>query len=460
MPESVLKHAWAEEPAKKNKVNAVPAATDQLPRRLGVWTATATIVGLSIGSGIFFPTQALLAVQSVPLIMLLWLIGGAVTLCLTLSLGELTATFPRAGGIFIYLREAYGPLLAFVFGWTVIIVIPAGWSAIALVFAKYLNHFVVTLTDMQQRLIAVALIAVIGGANYRSVSLAAVVQNLATSAKILALLGLAALIYFFGKPHGAEATVGTFAEPLRYGALGVALIGVFWTYEGAASICAIAGEVRDPGRNFPRALIAATLIITALYLLVNSAYFYALTLGEARASTLIAADAMRSSVGERAADIISGLVMLSTFGAVAASALADPRVFFAMAKEGLFFAAIGKTHARFATPHRAVLLITALSCLFVLSQTFDQLTHIFVIGMWPFYALAVAGIYVVRRRQPDLARPYRVQGYPFVPAVFIAAALLLVINAAIESPGETAKSMGWSLAGVPIYFLWRYRQGT
>jgi APA family basic amino acid/polyamine antiporter len=320
VPESVLKDAWPVEPGNKNKVNAVLAATDHLPRRLGVWTATATIVGLSIGSGILFPTQALLAVDSVPLI------------------------------------------------------------------AKYLNHFVVTLTDMQQRLVAVALIAVIGGANYRSVSLAAVVQNLATSAKILALLGLAALIYFFG---------------------------IFWTYEGAASICAIAGEVRS--------------------------------------STLIAADAMRSSVGERAADIISGLVMLSTFGAVAASALADPRV---------FFAAIGKTHARFATLHRAVVLITALSCLFVLSQTFDQLTHIFVIGMWPFYALAVAGIYVVRRRQPDLARPYRVQGYPFVPGVFIAAALLLVINAAIESPGETAKSMGWSLAGVPIYFLWRYGRRT
>jgi APA family basic amino acid/polyamine antiporter len=436
-------------------MNKEPTATEALPRQLGLWTATAAIVGLSIGSGIFFPTQALLAVDSVRTIMLLWFIGGIVTLCLTLSLGELSATFPHAGGIYIYLREAYGPPLAFVFGWTVLIVIPAGWSAIALVFAKYLNHFVVTLSDTEQRVVAAALIALIGGANYRSVNLAAVVQNLATSAKVLALLGLATLIYFFGKPHGAETVVESVAEPMRYGALGVALIGVFWTYEGAASTCALAGEVRDPGRNFPRALIAATLIISALYLLVNSAYFHALTLGEARQSTLVASDAMQSAVGERAADIIAALVMLSTFGAVAATALADPRVFFALSRDGLFFDAIGRMHPRFRTPHRAVLLITVLSCLLVLVQTFDQLTQIFVIGMWPFYALAVAGIYILRRKRPDLPRPYRVHGYPLVPAIFLASALFLVTNALIESPAETLKSVGWSLAGVPVYFIWK-----
>jgi len=222
-----------------------------------------------------------------------------------------------------------------------------------------------------------------------------------------------------------------------------------------ASTCALAGEVREPGRNFPRALIAATLIISALYLLVNSAYFHALTLGEARQSTLVASDAMQSAVGERAADIIAALVMLSTFGAVAATALADPRVFFALSRDGLFFDAIGRMHPRFRTPHRAVVLITVLSCLLVLVQTFDQLTQIFVIGMWPFYALAVAGIYILRRKRPDLPRPYRAHGYPLVPAIFLASALFLVTNALIESPAETLKSIGWSLAGVPVYFIWK-----
>jgi len=430
-------------------------ASSTLPRRLGLGTAIAAIAGLTIGSGIFFPTQGLLAVNSVDKIMLLWLVGGLVTVCLTLSLGELTATFPRAGGIFVYLREAYGPLVAFVFGWTVIIVIPAGWSAIALVFAKYLNHFVVTLTDLEQRIVAAVMIALIGLANYRSVGLAAAVQNIATSAKVLALLGLAALIFFFGKPHAAEPAVAAAAEPMRYGALGVALIGVFWTYEGAASTCALAGEVRNPGRNMPRALLAASLLIIALYVLVNGAYFHALTLEEARHSPLIAADAVHSAVGARAADIIAGLVMLSTFGAVAATALADPRVFFAMSNEGLFFSITGRTHPRFQTPHIAVLVTAAISCLFVLVQTFDQLTQLFVIGMWPFYALAVAGIFVLRRRRPELERPYRVLGYPIVPAIFIVAALCLVTNALIETPQETLKSVGWSILGIPVYFIWK-----
>ncbi len=431
------------------------AATDALPRRLGVLTATATIVGLSIGSGIFFPTQALLAVNSVNTVMALWLIGGLVTLCLALSLAELSGMFPRAGGIYVYLREAYGPMLAFVFGWTVIIVIPAGWSAISLVFAKYLNHFVVTLTDLQQRLVAVGLIVAIASANYRSVNLAAAIQNLATSAKILALLGLATLIYFFGKPHAPQVAAQIAAQPLPLSALGVALIGIFWTYEGQASVCAIAGEVRQAERNFPRALIAAVLIIIVLYLLVNAAYFYALTLDEARASHLIAADAMQSAIGARAADVISGLVMLSTFGAVAATALSDPRVFFAMAQEKLFFHATGRVHPKFRTPHIAVVLITTLACMMVLLQTFDQLTHMFVIGFWPFYTLAVAGIFVLRRRRPEIARPYRVHGYPWVPAIFILSALLLVGNALVQAPWQTLKSLGWSIAGVPVYFLWK-----
>ncbi|MGH8265289.1 MAG: APC family permease [Steroidobacteraceae bacterium] len=436
-------------------MNEASAATDALPRRLGVVTATATIVGLSIGSGIFFPTQALLAVNSVNTVMALWLIGGLVTLCLALSLAELSGMFPRAGGIYVYLREAYGPMLAFVFGWTVIIVIPAGWSAISLVFAKYLNHFVVTLTDLQQRLVAVGLIVAIASANYRSVNLAAAIQNLATSAKILALLGLATLICFFGKPHGPQVAAQIAAQPLPLSALGVALIGIFWTYEGQASVCAIAGEVRNAERNFPRALIAAVLIIIVLYLLVNAAYFYALTLDEARASHLIAADAMQSAIGSRAADVISALVMLSTFGAVAATALSDPRVFFAMAQEKLFFDATGRVHPKFRTPHIAVALITTLACMMVLLQTFDQLTHMFVIGFWPFYALAVAGIFVLRRRRPEIARPYRVHGYPWVPAVFILSALLLVGNALVQAPWQTLKSLGWSIAGIPVYLLWK-----
>jgi amino acid transporter len=426
-----------------------------LPRRLGLWTSIAVVMGITIGSGIFrVPSSVAQSVDSVGAIAMLWTLGGVLSLCLALSLSELASMFPRPGGIFVFLRETYGPVVAFVFGWTFLIVNPASWAGISLIFAEYLGHFI-PLGDGGKRVVAATMIALITLANYRSVPLAAAVQNIATSAKALALIGLAAVIFALGK--GSD---GALAAPIHFsvsswGAFGVALIGVMFTYEGAAAFCALSGEVRDPARNLPRVLLLGVALVTALYLLVNAAYLYVLPLeGMRNPSSLVAADAMARVAGHSAAHVISALVMLSTFGAVAATAIADPRVFYSMAQEGLFFRVLGKVHPRCETPHVAIVVAGVIAIVWVSSRTFEQLTSAFILGLWPFYALAVFGVLVLRVRQPQLPRTYRTWGYPVVPLIFVAAAILVLANAFIEQRTISLINVAISLSGIPVYYVW------
>jgi len=426
-----------------------------LPRRLGLWTSMAIVMGITIGSGIFrVPSSIAQSVDSVGPIAFLWILGGVLSLCLALSLSELATMYPRPGGVFVFLREAYGPVIAFVFGWTFLLINPASWAGIALIFAEYLGHFV-PLDAAEKRWVAGALIALITVANYRSVPLAAAVQNFATSAKGLALLGLAVITFALGA--GSE---GALAAPIRlqvsnWGGFGVALIGVLFTYEGCAAFCALSGEVRDPQRNLPRALLYGVGLVTLLYLLVNAAYLYVLPIEAMRNSSLVAADAMTRVAGHFAAGTISALVMLSTFGAVAATAIADPRVFYSMAREGLFFKGLGKVHRSCETPHVAVLVAGAIAIVYVSLRNFDQLIATFILGLWPFYALAVLGVIVLRIRQPQTPRPYRTWGYPVVPLVVAAAAVLVLANSFREQPAISFLNVAISLSGIPVYFVWR-----
>jgi amino acid transporter len=431
-----------------------------LQRRLGVFTATAVIMGITIGSGIFrVPSSVAPLVDSAGGVALLWIAGGLVTLCLALSLSELAAMFPQAGGNFVFLRESFGPLAAFLFGWTYLLVTPAGWAAVARTGAEYVGHFV-PLTDSDERIVAVAVIAGITIANYRSVPLAAVLQNVATSGKALALALLAILIFSLLNGQG-----GALSEPMSFeigsvGAFGVALVTTLWAYEGVTSFCALSGEVRDPGRNLPHALILGVLAVIVLYLLVNAAYAYALSFDEMKSSPLVAADAVARAAGGVAASLVAGLVVLSTFGAIAALALADPRVFYAMSKEGLFFEAIGRVHPRFQTPYVAVTVAGTLACIWVSFRNFEELANTFVLGVWPFHALAVLGVIRLRRTRPDAARPYRTLGYPLVPIIFLVAALWLLTNSLIQQPKVSLLNVAITLAGVPVYFIWRRRRAA
>ncbi|HKE45175.1 MAG TPA: amino acid permease [Steroidobacteraceae bacterium] len=432
------------------------STSSQLPRRLGLWTSVAVVMGITIGSGIFkVPSSVAQSVDSVGAISLLWVLGGILSLCLALSLAELASMFPRPGGAFVFLRETYGPVVAFVFGWTFLIVNPASTAGIAIVFAEYLAHFM-PLGDHGRRVAAAVMIALITLANYRSVSLAAGVQNLATSAKALALAALALLIFAFGRSsQGALAAPISF-EVSNWGGFGVALIGVLFTYEGAAAFTALSGEVRDPARNLRRVLMYGVGLVTALYLLVNAAYLYVLPLEAMRnSSALVAADAMARVAGPVAANVIAALVVLSTFGAVAATSIADPRVFYSMTQEGLFFRVLGKAHPRFETPHIAIVVAGVLAILWVSSRTFEQLTAVFILGLYPFYALTALGVVVLRVRQPQLERPYRTWGYPIVPFVVAAAAVLVLVNSFIEQRMIFLVNVAISLSGIPLYYAWR-----
>ncbi|HET7322563.1 MAG TPA: amino acid permease, partial [Longimicrobiaceae bacterium] len=383
---------------------------------------------------------------------ILWVLGGLVALVGALTIAELAVLFPRSGGIYVFLREAYGPLPAFLFGWTELLVIrPSALGAIAMLFAEYVQAFV-PMTEMQIRLVAAAAIVLLALANIRSVEWGAAVQNASTAAKVVALTGLAVLAFLLG-----EASQGAFAHPmsfspLSWGGFGVALIAVLWAYDGWADLTFMAGEVRDPARTLPRALLGGTSAIIVIYLLVNAAYLYVLPMAGMADRPLVAADAAARIFGAGGAAVAAGMVLLSAFGALNGSMMTGPRILFAMADDGLFFRPIAAVHPRYRTPWAAIALAAALGVGYVSIRTFEQLADSFILGIWPFYALAVGAVFLLRRRHPELPRPYKTVGYPWTPLLFLVASLAMLGNALVEEPVSTLVGFGIILLGVPVFY--------
>jgi amino acid transporter len=437
-------------------MTAVPLeAQSGLPRRLGFWTAIAVVIGDVIGSGIFrVPAAVATEVGSVPGIMLVWVLGGVITLCGALSLAELAAAMPKAGGVFVYLRETFGPGVAFLFGWTILLAEPAASAAIALVFAEYLGRLV-PLTPVGIRIVAAALILIVAAAGYRSVRGAGAIQGVATAAKVVAILALVAAAFLLG--DGSAGAFGdgaaSMATSIRWDGVGLGLVAALWAYTAWHDLSFVAGEVRDPTRTLPRALVTGIGTVVLVYLAANAAYLYVLPFDTLRTSPLVASDTMVLVLGAAGAGAVAVMVMVSTLGALNGSILANPRVFYAMATEGLLFPPLGRVHPRFGTPHVAITVYALLALVFVWSRSFEQLIESFVLGTWPWLALAVAAVMVLRRRRPDLVRPYRTPGYPMVPLVFIAGTLLVVGTALVERPVTTLAGIGLTLLGVPLYLL-------
>lgn len=431
------------------------AVPDRLPRTLGVWSAALAAVGLTIGSGIFrVPSTVAAEAGSVGAVALVWVLGGIISLCGALTIAELAALFPRTGGIYAYLREAYGPLVAFLFGWSWFFIRSAASAGTTLVFVGYLRTFV-PLGDAAQRVVAVVLILLVGAANYRSVRLGAAIQNASTVAKVLAIL-LVAVVLFAARETGG----GAFGEPIElaprsWGGVGVALVAALFAYDGWIAATLIAGEVRDPGRALPRALAAGTAMIVATYLIINAAYLFALPLADIAASQAVAADAMMRVAGGAGAAVVAALVMLSTFGGLNAGLLTGPRVYFAMAEDGLFFRRVAAVHPRYRTPHVAVAIVVVLTAVNASLRTFEQLAEAFVLLLYPFLALTVAAVFVLRWRRPDLERPYRTAGYPVVPLVFLVGTVAMLGNALLERPATSLISAATAAAGIPVYAWWR-----
>ena len=272
---------------------------------------------------------------------------------------------------------------------------------------------------------------------------------------MLALLGLALLAFAFGSiSQGALATPPTLT-PMDVGGLGVALIAIMWAYDGWADLTFIAGEVKDPGRVMPRALLTGVLAVVVVYLAVNAAYLYVLPLSQMAGSSLVAADAATRIFGAPGAAVVAALVMVSTFGALNGTLMTGPRIFYAMADDGLFFRPIAAVHPRFKTPYAAIVLTALLGIGYVSIRTFEQLADSFVLGIWPFYILAVGAVFLLRRSHPDLPRPYRTAGYPWVPIIFLLASLAMLMNALVERPGSTLIGFGVILLGIPVFYGWQ-----
>lgn len=434
---------------------AAGVASRELAPRLGVWSTAAILIGVTIGSGIFrVPSVAAAETGAVGATYLLWIVGGLVALFGALTMAELAAMYPRAGGIYVFLREAYGPGVAFLFGWTRLLVIqPAVIGAIALICAAYVNAFV-PLTDGQTRLLAAAIILVLAAANYRSLGWGAWVQNVSTVAKVVALLLLALAIFVFGDPAGGAFAGALSLSPLTWGGFGIALLAVMWTYDGWVDATYVAEEVRDPGRTLPLALAGGVLAVIAVYLVVNTAYLLALPMDDMAASELVAADAAMRVFGPVGASLVAALVILSTFGALNGVTMTGPRVFFAMARDDLFFPPVAAVHPRFGTPNVAIALAALLGIGYVSVRTFEQLAEAFVLGIWPFYVLCVIAVFLLRRRRPDAPRPYLTWGYPWVPGLFLLASLGMLGNALARQPASTLLGFGIILSGVPVYHTW------
>jgi len=440
---------------------AAAAAADRLPRRLGVWSAAAVLVGSTIGSGIFRivggPEGVAGRVGSVGAMSLLWILGAVVALMGALTLAELATMFPRSGGVYVFIREGYGPLPAFLFGWTELLVIrPSALGAIAVLFAEYADKFF-HYGELGTKLVAAAAILLLGLANLRSVSWGAVVQNLSTAAKVLAICGLAVAAFLFGDGGGGALAGPVEWSPTTWSGFGLALVSVMWAYDGWADLTFISGEVKDPSRTLPRAIIGGVLAIVAIYVAVNAAYLFVLTVPQMVASKLVAADAATVVFGAIGSSVVAAMVMLSAFGALNGSMMTGPRIFFAMADDGNFFRPIAAVHPRWKTPYVAILLATALGIFYVSFQRFEELADAFILGIWPFYALAVGAVYILRARRPDFPRPYRTWGYPVVPAVFLLASIGMLVNALVSDPKVTLICFGVILAGIPVYLLWKGR---
>jgi amino acid transporter len=432
----------------------VVAASRELPRKLGLVTGMAVVIGVIIGSGIFrVPSPIAGAAGNLTGIALVWILGGIVALFGALSIAELSAMYPAAGGPYVYLREAYGRPLAFLFGWMWLLTTPISWAAQSLMFAEYLGFFV-PMPELVQHVIAAVLIILVAAANYRSVKLGAAIQNLSTGAKVLAIVGLSAAI--FALAPGGDANP-LHAEPMgaaNWSGIGIGLIAALWAYDGWENLTALSGEVKDPQRNLPLALIGGVLVVIVVYLLINVAYVRALPLPQLAASVSVAADSARVVLGQAGASLVGALVMLSVFGTLNGSILSSPRVFFAMAEDGLFFRTVGRVHPKFETPYVAIGFSVVLAVIFVLLRDFMALAEGYVLGVWPFLALCVIGLFILRRRQPDFPRTYRALGYPVVPALFVLATFLVVANALYAQFWSTIVSILITLAGVPLYFLW------
>jgi APA family basic amino acid/polyamine antiporter len=417
------------------------------------------VIGTVIGSGIFLvPGGVLRQAEGHPgPALLVWVVGGALSLLGALAYGELGAMNPAAGGLYVYLRDAFGPLTAFLYGWTFFLVIATGSAAtLAVASTSYLQPFV-TLGPIGQKLAAAGLLAVVAAINVGSTRRSADVQNWSTAIKVAALIvmSLVLVVWHREAPAGDTPFWPASVSSSLLSGMGLGMIGVLWAYEGWQYVTFSAGEAIDPQRTFPRAIVAGTASLVGIYLFANIGYLAALGPQGVAGSNRVAAEAVGAIVGPGAAKLIAAAILVSIFSATNGLTISAPRVYYAMARDGLFFRTLGEVHPRYGTPAVSIVAGTLWAIVLAVSGTFEQLlTYVVFVG-WIFYALGAACVFVLRRTKPDADRPFRVPGYPWTPMLFIVAAAALVGNTIATQPARAAVGIGVVLLGLPVYFIWR-----
>jgi o-succinylbenzoate synthase len=431
----------------------------ELRRTLSRGDLVFAVMGNVIGSGIFLvPSETLRATGgSTVAALVVWLLGGVLCLLGALSYAELGAADPQAGGIYCYIRDAFSPLPAFLYGWVLFLIIgPASVAALTVAAVAYLRQLV-PMGEPAAHGVTVAAIAVITVVNVVGARESANVQNVGAAVKGGALLVLGAVLLVLGRADPFAGAGGAPAgdAPSLLAGLGAGMVGVLWAYEGWQWVTFSAGETRDPQRAFPAGLVIGTAALVGLYVLTNAAFFAALGPTAAGESRSVAVDAVTATLGPGAGKGIAAVVVLATLSAAHSSVLTVPRVFYQMARDGLFFRRLAVVHPRFRTPAAAIGWSAVLSVAFALTGTFEQLLTCVVFTAWIFYGLGALALLVLRRRAPHAPRPFRVPGYPVTPALFVVAAAAVVVNTLATQTAVSLVGLAVLLAGVPAFYAWR-----
>jgi len=449
-----------------------PASRVELRRELGPWAAGSIVVGTVIGSGIFLVPRAMVQRVGTPgMVFAVWIFGGLLSLAGSLSYSELAAAMPEAGGEYVYLRAAYGPLWGFLYSWTQMWVAKSGSIAtLATGFFYYLTNFFPGLDRVfytvrlplgpgggflelrYGQFFAMALVMGLAGLNYFGVKLGGAVQVAVTVVKVALICFIIVVGLGFGKSHGLPSYP---AVPVTGAGFFAALVAALWAYDGWNNISMVASEVRHPQRNLPNALIWGTGAVIAIYLLANAAYFHVLTAPQVGASPRVAAEMMRRILGEPGAAAVSIAAMISIFAALNGSILTGSRVPFAAARDGLFFRSVGRINVHYNTPAVSIFVLSAWAALLVLSGRYEQLFTYVIFASWILYGMTAAAVIILRRKRPDLERPYRTWGYPWVPVLFVLVALALILSTLIDSPRESLMGIALIVLGLPFYFYWK-----
>jgi APA family basic amino acid/polyamine antiporter len=451
---------------------AVASADAQLNRAIGVGGATLLVIGSVIGSGIFLTTGIMLQeLPSTSLVLAAWTAGGLLAMAGGLTYAEMGSMFPRSGGLYVFLSEAYGPVWGFLFGWACVLVILTGSvAAVAVGFAEYFSYFFPALgTDRvlatfampwgpwaisAGQIVAAVSIALITGINYVGVRSGSLTNTVLTATKVGLLLAVPvlALVYLRADPVFVPVVPPDAARPLA--SFGVIMIAVMWTYEGWYYVAFAAGEIKDAARNVPRALILGTLALTSIYVIVNFAYFLSLSVAEMSGVVRVAEAVVTTLVGPVGAALVAGTVVVSTFGCNVAGIIASSRTCFAMAADRRFFPVASRVHPVYRTPHVALVITSAWSAFLTLTGGYEALFTYVTFASVLFGTLGGVAIFVLRARRPDAPRPYRALGYPVVPALYVLGSFALVWNTLVERPTESVAGLGIVAVGLPFYLYW------